>query len=67
MDAQATMTKHRIENLVIFTSRIILKRAYYDLFTGIRLKKPKVVKDFAGHAESGKIGTLKYFPIASFS
>jgi hypothetical protein len=40
----------------------MLKRAYYDLFIGIRLKKPGVVKDFAEHAESGKICTLAYLP-----
>jgi hypothetical protein len=61
MDAQATMTKHRIENLVIATSRIILKRAYYDLFTGIRLKKPKVVKDFAGACRIRKDWYVKVF------
>jgi len=62
MDAQATMTEQRIENLVIATSRIILKRACYDLFTGIRLKKPGVVNAGAEHAELGKICTLTYLP-----
>ena len=67
MDAQATITEQRIENLVIVTSRIMFKHACYDLFTRISLKKPGVVNASVEHAESGKIGTLKYFPIASFS
>jgi hypothetical protein len=63
MAAQATITEQRIENLVIATSRIMLKRAYYDLFTGIRQKKPGVVNDCsAENAELGKIFALTYLP-----
>jgi len=61
MDAQATMTEQRIENLVIATSRIMLKRAYYLLFTGIRLKKPGVVKAGRRDTESGKNLYVKVF------
>lgn len=57
MDAQTIVIEQRIENLVIATSRIMLKPACYELFTGTGLKKPGVVNACAEHAELGKICT----------
>ena len=61
MDAQATMTKQRIENLFISTDNFetsLLRPLYRDQSK----KKPGVVNACAEHAESGKIGTLTYLP-----